>query len=159
MKLKRGKRPRKAVFIIIALVIATGFAIWYFCLDIEQKVTIRAEKDVYPLGITEISVVFRNASLQQVTLWDGYALERLVDGEWLEVDDLKLNIRWTLSGRTLYPWFPPFEMTPYVGMYSYFDEPFDYRIVFEISTAHLWAGLIGEYTSTRHTIYYYFAVE
>ena len=155
--MKSWKRRIQYAPIIIALMIVTVVVTCYFCLDVEQKVILKAENVVYPLGITDVSCTLYNASLQLVRYYLSFSLERLADGEWESVDDVMLDFGDSWLGGKLQA-FSSRQLTLHVGYYSYFSEPFDYRIKMHITTENYLDMIKRDYFDTEHTIYCYFSV-
>ena len=156
--MKRWKRHLQYVPIIVALVVVICVIAGYLCIDVEQKVTLKAEKEVYPLGVTDISCTLYNASIELVRYYTYYSLERLVDGEWESIDDVMLNLRDDWLGGRLRA-LSSRQLSFHVGYYSYLSEPFDYRIKIRYTTEHYSDLLKGNGIDTEHNAYCYFSVE
>ena len=125
---RKGKRVQ-VISLAVFFLLVSGYIIWQFF--IVDNVTISATRKTYPHGVYGVTCSLQNNTLGMVYFGNPFYVERLVDGEWVPVNE---------SGRD-HPFELPLHNAPplmsteifyRVELYSTFDEDGDYRIVLEV---------------------------
>ncbi len=81
--------------------------------------------------VTAISCKFNNYSLKTISYGETFTLERLINGEWKNINDSGRNINFHLTATKLRP-FSTVNLSYPVSLYSSFLEDGAYRIAITI---------------------------
>lgn len=129
-KNNKNQRAFRVIFVLIAILLC-GCVLWIFSGDTVMRVTLKAEKETYPPGITSISCTLRNSSFRIINYGEPFVVEHYVNGAWVVVNDNEESLNFELGLKTLFP-LSSAKITYPLSWFSSFEDEGDYRIKIQV---------------------------
>lgn len=98
-----------------------------------MRVTLKAQKETYPRGVTSVDCTLRNFSFRIISYGDPFVVERYVNGMWVVLNESEERLNFELGLKMLMP-FSSVRISFPVSWFSDFDDEGDYRIRIQVSS-------------------------